>query len=291
MKLLPSILLIAVPCAAGCTDPSAAPPNGSSPAAKLSEVDKQAAPEILSSLKQIGVAFRKFEEANGAMPSAAIFSADGKPLLSWRVALLPYLNEGSLYKEFRLDEPWDGEHNRLLLAKMPAVFSPRRGPAAKQAGSTCYQVFTGPDAPFNLVSGIVAGKTESIEAPYGLSGGSLPSVAGKSQPFEGALGPKVSDFTDGTAQTFLVVEASEAVPWTKPVDLAYDAKKPLPSLGFGDRFYLVLADGSSHFLKNSVAEDIIRGGITPRGAGVSRPGEKPREPALITDQRNVLDQD
>jgi hypothetical protein len=210
------------------------------------------------------------------MPSAAIFSPDGQALLSWRVALLPFLGEGSLYEQFKFDEPWDSDHNRKLLAKMPAVYLPRRGPAPKEPYATYYQVFTGNEAPFNLQAGMIVMK----------------GVASK-----GKLGPKITDFTDGVAQTFLVVEAGEAVPWTKPADLVYEAEKPLPELGFGDRFYLVLADGSSHFLKKSIGDDIIRGGITHRAYAnslgsdpITREGQE-IEPVLYSDKRFVLDQE
>jgi hypothetical protein len=94
------------------------------------------------------------------------------------------------------------------------------------------------------------------------------------------MGPKVTDFADGTAQTFLIVEASEAVPWTKPADLVYDAKKPLPKLGFEDRVYLVLADGSAHFIQKTVPEAVFRAAITPNGN---------ERDVLISDERNALD--
>src|SRR5262249_22230999 len=152
-------------------------------------------------------------------------------------------------KQFRLDEPWNSEHNKKLLGNMSKVYLAVRGPASKEPQSTYYQVFTGPDTPFSL---------------------------------EARVGPKVTDFLDGTAQTFLIVEASQAVPWTKPADLVYDAKKPLPKLGFGDRVYVVLADGSSHFIKKTVPEPIFRAAVTPNGN---------ERDVLISDERNVLDKE
>jgi hypothetical protein len=230
--------------------------------------------EIRSRLRVLGRAFHEFNTSHGAMPPAAIFSRAGKPLLSWRVAILPLVGEGPLYDQFKFDEPWDSPHNLLLLAKMPAVYAPLRGPTPKQPYSTYYQVFTGSDAPFNINAGAVVGKDSKLEGP---------------------LGPKLSDFSDGTSQTFLIVESSEGVPWTKPADIMYDAAKPLPELGFGDRFYLVLADASAHFIKKSIPEAFIRGGITPHGQPVGRPWDgnegQPREPILISDQRTVLDEE
>jgi hypothetical protein len=132
---------------------------------------------------------------------------------------------------------------------MPNVYAPLRGPAPREPHSTRYQVFTGPDTPFSL---------------------------------QAKLGPKIMDFADGTAQTFLIVEASEAVPWTKPADLVYDAKKPLPRLGFEDRVYVVLADGSAHFIKKKVPEAIFRAAITPNGE---------ERDVLFSDERSVLDKE
>jgi hypothetical protein len=232
----------------GCKEsskPQQAPPTGEDKSSGENEANHK---EILAALQRLGLAFYEFHNSQQVLPAAAILGKDGKPLLSWRVAILPQLKETDLYNQFKLDEPWDSEHNKKLLPKMPKVYAPLRGPTPKEPHSTCYQVFTGPDAPFNLTS---------------------------------RLGPRITDFTDGTGQSFMIVEASEAVPWTKPADLVYDAKKPLAKLGLGDRVYLVLVDGSSHFIKKTVSETIIRAAITPNG--------NERE-VLLTDERNVLDE-
>src|SRR5262249_6166280 len=68
------------------------------------------------------VALHNYHDAKGKFPAAASADAQGKVLLSWRVHLLPYLGQEALYKEFHLDEPWDSEHNKKLIAKMPAVY-------------------------------------------------------------------------------------------------------------------------------------------------------------------------
>src|SRR5262249_2454153 len=245
---LPTCLLMAGLFSVGCKDPNSTPtrPAGET---KPSGETKGDAKEILAALQQLGAAFHKFEVKHGHLPAAAILGKDGKPLLSWRVAILPFIGQDELYKQFHLDEAWDSDHNKKLLEKMPKVYAPVRGPAPREPHSTYYQVFTGPTAPFSL---------------------------------EARVGPKISDFTDGTAQTFLIVEASEAVPWTKPADLVYDAKKPLPQLGFGDRVYLVLADGSSHFIKKPVPDAIFRAAITPNGQ---------ERDVLISDERSVLDKE
>jgi RNA polymerase sigma factor (sigma-70 family) len=94
-----------------------------------------------NNLKQIGIAMHNYHESFGALPAHAIYSKEGKPLLSWRVAILPYLDQDELYKEFHLDEPWDSEHNRKLLDKMPKVYGVK-------GNETHYRVFVGKGAAF-----------------------------------------------------------------------------------------------------------------------------------------------
>jgi hypothetical protein len=74
--------------------------------------------ERADQFKHLMLAMLNYESANRHLPPAAIRDKDGKPLLSWRVAILPYLDEVELYKQFRLDEPWDSPHNSALIKKM-----------------------------------------------------------------------------------------------------------------------------------------------------------------------------
>jgi hypothetical protein len=162
------------------------------------------------------------------------------PLVSWRVTLLPYLEEGDLYKQFKLYEPWDSEHNKGLLGKIPKAYQPVTG--KKASGLTYYQVFVGKDAPFD---GMV-----------------VPSRFPAS-------------FRDGLARTFLVVEGGEAVPWTKPQDIPYDGKA-VPKLGglFADGFHAAMADGTVRFVPRGADERAIRAAITPRGGEAIEPPGK-----------------
>jgi uncharacterized protein (TIGR03067 family) len=184
-----------------------------------------------NNLKQIALAMHAYHDTFKKLPSAATQSKDGKPLLSWRVAILPFIEEQPLYREFKLDEPWDSDHNKKLLARMPKIYAPVRG-QPKEPHSTHYQVFTGP--------------------------GTL---------FEGNMRITLAGVTDGTSNTVMVVEAAEAVPWTKPADLPYDPKQPLPKLGgmFKDVFNAAFADGSVRALPRQFNADIFRALITRNG--------------------------
>jgi len=185
---------------------------------------------IANNLKQVGLAMHNYREVHGRFPAAAIQGPDGKPLLSWRVAILPYLVENELYQSFKLDEPWDSPHNKPLLERMPYLYSsaPQR-PGQAQGNLTHFRVFVG-----------------------------------EGTPFEGGRGPRWEDFPDGRGQTIMVVEADEAVPWTKPDELSYAPDKPLPALGKGPRgnFLVLMADGSVRFIPAKFDDVLLRRAIT-----------------------------
>ena len=104
----------------------------------------------VGNLKRIGLALVNFQSAEGQLPPAAITGKDGRPLLSWRVAILPYLEDydgrscDDLFKAFHRDEPWDSPHNKALLERMPAVYA-SAGKAGLQPFTTSYRGFVSAD--------------------------------------------------------------------------------------------------------------------------------------------------
>jgi hypothetical protein len=189
--------------------------------------------KIQNDLRQLGIAMHNHNDTYKFLPPPATQDKNGKPLLSWRVAILPFIEQENLYRQFKQDEPWDSEHNKKLLAMMPKVFAPPRGVKTKDKYSTFYQVFVGNGAAWEN------GRKMSI--------------------------PR--DFTDGTSNTILLVEAGKAVPWTKPEDIPYDPKKPLPKLGaaFEKGFFVVLADASVRLIKNTISQETLHAAITRAG--------------------------
>ncbi len=219
---------------------AAAAPNEGRPAPKELPADVRAGQE---KLRQIGKAFLK--EWPYSFPVAYV-DRDGRPILSWRVALLPRLGQEELFRQFQLGEPWDGPNNKKLLARMPDVYRPVKGPAAE--GHTYYPAFVGEQALFPPRRW--AGAEWVPERRFELF-----SIS----PF--------SRVQDGFSYTVFVVEAGEPVPWTKPDELSYDPKGPLPRLGgeFGGDFNALFADGAAHLIPRTAPERLVRALITPSG--------------------------
>jgi hypothetical protein len=192
---------------------------------------------MMNNCRQVVLAMLVHESARRKFPAQAICDADGKPLLSWRVALLPYLEHGELSKQFRLDEPWDSEHNLKLLERMPAVYGDPSAPEQAARGLTTIQVLTGKGTPF-------AAANEAIG---------------------------VAQITDGMSKTVAIVEVSpdRAVPWTKPDDLDFDPDEPLAGVGNprrpGGLFAAGFFDGHIEMLTPDIDADEFRGLVTPGG--------------------------
>jgi hypothetical protein len=190
--------------------------------------------ESQNNLRQIAIAMHNYHDQNGHLPAQAVYGPDGKALLSWRVLILPYIEQDKLYKEFHLDEPWDSEHNKKLLARMPKTYA---------------------------MPGSLPGTTDTYYLGF----------HGKGAFFDGKKGLRLpADFPDGTSNTIMIVEAPKGVPWSKPEDLPYDPKKPLPKLGghFPGGFNVSLVDGSSRFLRATISETTLRNAITRDDGGV-----------------------
>jgi len=178
-----------------------------------------------NNLKQIGFAMHLFHGVNDAFPMPTGYrTKEGKPGLSWRVALLPYLEEEMLFREFKLDEPWDSPHNQALLSRMPKVYSM---PGADPANSQCLTYFH-----------VIKGKDFLFDDNY----------LSKHKPHgPERLGRPINEVTDGLSNTILAVVAREPVPWTKPEDIDGDDGQPIEGKldnRFGKMYSLLMADGA-----------------------------------------------
>jgi hypothetical protein len=214
--------------------------------------EEQAKEVSRDNLRQIGLAMHRYNAKYNRLPPAVVYSRKGKPLYGWRVLLLPFLGENDLYEQFHFDEPWDSPHNSTLLARRPKVYAP---PLSNDPTHTHYLTFNSPHCAFD------SGSDKELLQPFD----HVPDRA-RGQVFEGGLPSAIPrTFIDGTSNTILVAEATEGVPWTKPVDLRYAADQPLPPLGglySDDSLYLITADAVVHSLhRQKLSEDTLRQAI------------------------------
>jgi hypothetical protein len=210
-------------------------------------------------LKQIGLAFHMYNEKNKSLPPAAVYNKEGRPLYSWRVLLLPYLEADITYKVYHLDEPWDSPHNLQFVKQMPPIYLSEFATEEEQKqGLTPFQVFVtdpseqGPRPPFLFVSNpdrqmLVPFRPE-LPNTYILNGGTT----------------RFAQITDGASNTIFVADAAAPVPWSKPADLVYSSRGPLPRLAtHGSKAIVGLGDASVRRIDlNRVSEKTLRNAIT-----------------------------
>lgn len=179
-------------------------------------------------MKLIILALHNYEYTHKSLPAHASYSPEGQPLLSWRVHILPFLEEvqsSKLYEEFHLDEPWNSPHNRQLIARMPEVFQCLG--FKREDGKTNYLAVVGKDCAFD-------GSSEGMD---------------------------IGNIKDGTGNTILLVEtdADRAVEWTKPNDLRADPKNPTAGLGNlrPGGWISAWADGHVEFVVNGLDPNLV----------------------------------
>ena len=211
-----------------------------------------------NNLKQICLAFHNYADANQAFPPAVVFGPDGKPWHSWRVLLLPYLEQNALYEQYDFSEPWDSPKNRRVATKVIDVY---RDPARREDDpATGYAALVGKDALFAPEGARMQTKDDF---PACLTRGKRPFL---------------QDVTDGTSTTmaFVTVPAERSIPWTKPDDIVVDGAFPGigkpqgigavdAGVGAGPVALAAFADGAVHVLAAATDPDLLRKLITRAG--------------------------
>jgi prepilin-type processing-associated H-X9-DG protein len=183
-----------------------------------------------SNLRVLGIAMHAYHDAFGSFPPAYLADRNGRPMHSWRVLLLPFMDHRDLYQTYRFDEPWNGLHNQLLASRMPEEF---RCPADTDSRSdTSYFVVIGPRTVF-----------------------------------PGAAPVRIKDITDGTVNTILLVEAADSgVNWLEPRDSSYEEAvhgiNPKSGLGISGHHKeganVTFVDGSVQFLAADTSVEQLR---------------------------------
>ena len=198
-----------------------------------------------NNLKQIGIAVHNYHDTYGCFPPAYIADASGRPMHSWRVLILPFLEQQALYARYDFSEPWDGPNNRQLAAEMPRVY---RCPQDKAQGA---------------------------------SDTSYVAVVGAGSIWPGDKTVTMGDVADGTSNTLLVVEShGSGINWMEPRDLSrqqlaagINAQNGLGICsshghrvrGRGEGAQALFADGATKFLPNDVSPHVLNGLSTIAG--------------------------
>lgn len=200
--------------------------------------------QCANNLKQIGLAMHNYHDTYNMFPPAFTVDENGNPLHSWRVLLLPFLEQAALYDQFDLNEPWDSPQNRAAAAFMPATYGCPSSPDTSSQ-SPNYMVINGPGMLFN-------GPTQTA----------------------------TREISDGTSNTLMVVEVSGATTlWTEPVEL--DASRMTFSIGGGPGeigshhpggAQVMFADGSVRFMSNTVPPNVLQSMATRAGGEPIDPG-------------------
>ncbi len=188
-----------------------------------------------NNLRLLALAMLYYHDDHGSFPPACVYDENGRPAHSWRVLLLPYLEEQALYDAYSFDEPWDGPNNRKLADKMPDFFRCTR---SKRAGKdrTHYVVLRGEGSVF---------------------------------PTKGST--TLKQIRDGISDTILVVELPRGdTPWMAPRD--FDASKfsteflePGGSSRHSGVGLVAFADGHSHRVSMSMGAETLEALMTANG--------------------------
>jgi prepilin-type processing-associated H-X9-DG protein len=181
-------------------------------------------------LKQIGLALFNYEQVNRCFPPSVFTDDRGQPMMSWRVAILPYLEQQPLYEQYDLKQAWDSPRNRAL-GKVSLV---------------CFQCPSDPDATANPT------ETNYVRIVGKDTAGGTPNEA-----------VKISDITDGTSKTIMAVEVSGLhINWEEPRDVAVEEFMEMVAKGRASHhsggFNALMADGSVRFIKNTIAPKTLR---------------------------------
>jgi prepilin-type processing-associated H-X9-DG protein len=204
-------------------------------------------------LKILGLALHNYHDAHGCFPPAWLADSQGRPMHSWRVLILPYIDQVALYNRYNFAEPWDGPNNIRLLDEIPPVYKcPSHIPRAPAAAGLAACI-----GPFACSTGATVSSAARRKCT------NYAAVLGRNCAFRGADPVSMDDISDGTSNTLLIGEVTDAdILWTKPDDIHIVRHPKIGDrMGFssdhagGAQF--LMGDGSARFIKESVPQETI----------------------------------
>lgn len=193
-----------------------------------------------ANISKLAMAMLAYEADYGSFPPAYVADADGTPMHSWRVLLLPYLGYDHVYERYDFSAPWDSPQNMAILTWMPAEFACPADPDARTASETSYMV-----------------------------------IVGDASMFPGENSTTRNQIIDGPENTIMLAQTpASGVCWLEPRDLAMDQMRFVingrPGVEIGsnipDGAYVATADGSTHFLTYNSTPNLVRAMVTIDGS-------------------------
>lgn len=177
-----------------------------------------------NNLKQIGLALYNYHDTYGTFPPAVIPDEEGKPMHSWRVLILPFIEEEDLYQQYNFDKPWDDPENLKLVERIPEVYALPYPAEDQPEGLTTYLAIS--------AKGTVLGTTEA------------------------------SRLEDIAQPTVMAIDAEHhPIPWTQPIDIAPEQVHVDPERIIGlskEGTHLLMSDGSVRFVENKPPRADVR---------------------------------
>jgi hypothetical protein len=188
-----------------------------------------------ANMKQIVIAFHHYHVSHKEFPPLYTVDKNGNPLHSWRVLILPYIEQNALFESIRLDEPWDSEYNKQFHnLKIPIYSCP--GPKADPNKRCNYVVIEG-------------------------------------QPLTPNEKTDFSNITDGMSNTISIIEVKEPFCWMDPkanitlkdLEKGINQKDSVIGEPKGKGINIGLWDGSAKQLPNDTPIKVLKALATANG--------------------------
>jgi hypothetical protein len=194
-----------------------------------------------NNLKQIGLAMHMYHEQYQCFPPAYIADKNGRPMHSWRVLLLPFMEQEGLYEQYDFKEPWNGPNNSRLV---------------------------------NMIDNVYVYRCPSEDSTVNRSETSYVMIVGPGTISDGPTPTRISQITDGTSNTIMLVEVTgSGIHWAEPRDLKVEEVafgiNGGAGNGIGSRHpsvaNVLLCDGTVRSIDESIDPELLRGMTTVAG--------------------------